>query len=175
MIERVPVKIALVRPDAKIPEYAMKNDAGADIFATSSDGKCSSFCSTGHYAYTTKMNYVKICRDDWVIQPKQTIMINTGLKYDLEPGWELQCRTKSGMALRELVVANSPATLDSGYCGEVCVLIRNNSNEIRVIKPGDKIAQLVLKRVPRAEFIIVDEFTLPSTDRGTGGFGSTGS
>lgn len=170
--DKIPVKISLTTNDAQVPKYSKSDDAGADIYAVSANGRYKVY--EGRRAFNMKMIEEVIHENDWVIHPKETVMIQTGLKYELNPGWEFQCRTRSGSAKNGLVVANSPGTLDAGYRGLICVLLRNNTMDTRVIKPGDRIAQLVLKRVPQAHFIVVDEKELSDTDRGGGGFGSTG-
>ena len=99
-------------------------------------------------------------------------MLFTGIRIELQPGWEMQVRSRSGMAKRGLPVANSPGTIDSGYRGECAVMLHNSTGSHRIIKPGTRVAQFVLKRAPQADFQLVDE--LGDSERGEGGFGSTG-
>lgn len=116
---------------------------------------------------------------DLVIPPGMTVAVPTGLCMAIPPGWELQVRSRSGLALREnIVVANSPGTIDSDFRGEVCVILHNRGNMMMfqsggfIVSRGDRIAQAVLCPVQRVSWREVDE--LDATARGTGGFGSTG-
>lgn len=164
------VKIILTHDDGKVPVYANDGDAGADVSAVSYSGPERAL--RGFY-FDEKLKRVdSIEEEDYIIEPGQTVMIDLGLKIALHPGWEMQVRSRSGLAKRGLVVANAPGTIDSGYRGPCMVLLRNNSPVGRVIKPGTRIAQFVLKRAPQANFVRVDELDL--TERGEGGFGSTG-
>jgi dUTP pyrophosphatase len=109
---------------------------------------------------------------DYIIQPGETVMLDLGFKIALRPGWEMQVRSRSGMSKHGLVVANAPGTIDSGYRGQCMVLLHNNTGNTRIIKPGTRVAQFVLKRAPQA--IFEQAGTLDDTQRGSGGFGSTG-
>lgn len=107
------------------------------------------------------------------IHPGCQFLFNTGLWIALPDGYEAQVRTKSGLALnRSLIVLNSPGTIDSDYRGQIRVILYNAGRSIQRINPGDKIAQLVIASYVRAEWKIVED--LSSTERGEGGFGSTG-
>lgn len=107
------------------------------------------------------------------IKPFERVLIPTGLAFEIEPGYEVQVRPRSGLSFKTgLMVVNSPGTIDSDYRGEIKIIIANISNEIEVIEHGDRIAQLVVSPVTQAEFSIVED--LNSTVRGSGGFGSTG-
>ena len=99
-------------------------------------------------------------------------MIPTGFAVELHAGYEFQVRSRSGLSLKGITVANSPGTIDADYRGEIKVLLVNSSSMPFIINGGDRIAQLVLARVPQAIFEEVEE--LSDTVRGTGGFGSTG-
>jgi dUTP pyrophosphatase len=100
--------------------------------------------------------------------------VATGLEVEIPAGWELQVRPRSGLAWRRgLTVVNAPGTIDSDYRGEVKLLLVNLGAEPVTIARGDRVAQLVLAPVTRAEFVEADQ--LSATDRGAGGFGSTGS
>ncbi len=99
--------------------------------------------------------------------------IPAGFCMAIEPGWEAQIRPRSGLALKHgLSMPNAPGTIDSDYRGELKVLLINLGKEPFTIRRGDRIAQMVLKRAPQAEFVEVDD--LDATERGEGGFGSTG-
>lgn len=163
------VKVILDHPGAKLPVYAKDGDAGADITAVANPNPNRSGFTAGH---NEKMDVVSVHPGDWVIPPGQTVMLDTGLRIELPDGWEMQVRSRSGLAKRGLVVANSPGTIDSGYRGPCSVLLHNNSRFVRVIKPGTRVAQFVVKPAPQAVFQIADE--LSDSERGEGGFGSTG-
>lgn len=99
--------------------------------------------------------------------------VPTGLFCEIPPGWELQVRSRSGLALKEgIFVLNSPGTVDSDYRGEIKVILANLSDKEFSVKAGDRIAQLVLAKVETARFTPAE--TLSGTDRGAGGFGHTG-
>lgn len=105
--------------------------------------------------------------------PGERALIPTGLALEIPPGWEGQVRPRSGLALRHgLTVANAPGTIDSDYRGEVAVLLINLGGEPHTVHRGDRIAQLVLAPVGQVEWEEVEE--VAATERGSGGFGSTG-
>jgi len=105
--------------------------------------------------------------------PGEVAAVSTGLKAEVPDGFELQVRPRSGLALRNGIgVLNSPGTIDSGYRGEIRVILVNLGKEPFRIRRGDRIAQLVLSPVARAEFEEAAE--LSGSQRGSGGFGSTG-
>lgn len=107
-----------------------------------------------------------------VLQPLERLLIPTGLSIELPAGYEAQVRPRSGLALkRGLTMLNSPGTIDSDYRGEIGCIVVNLSNTPQTIDPGERIAQLVVARHERVEWVLVD--ALGETDRGTGGFGST--
>lgn len=108
-----------------------------------------------------------------VLKPMQRAIIKTGLYLELPIGTEAQVRPRSGLAAKKgITVLNSPGTIDADYRGEVGVILVNLSNEDFTIENGERIAQLVLAKHERAQWQQVDQ--LSSTDRGEGGFGSTG-
>ena len=110
---------------------------------------------------------------DCVIKPMERKLIKTGLAFEIEEGYEVQIRPRSGLAFKYGVsVLNSPGTIDADYRGEIMVLLINLGNEEFEIKKGDRIAQAVVAPVIQAEFEEVDK--LSDTERGKGGFGSTG-
>lgn len=139
------VRIKKLLPEAQTPQYAKAGDAGADL--------CSSIAT--------------------VVEPGDSKMIPTGIAIELPKGYEAQVRPRSGLAYKnQVTVLNTPGTVDEGYRGEVGVILINHGTEPFSIKPGDRIAQLVIKPVEQAEFIVVEK--LGVTERGVGGFGSTG-
>ena len=108
-----------------------------------------------------------------VIAPGQRVLVPTGLAIALPPGYELQIRPRSGLALKNgIVLANSPGTIDEDYRGEVQVIVMNAGQEPFTVERGMRIAQAVLVPVVRAGWVEVAE--LDATGRGAGGFGSTG-
>jgi dUTP pyrophosphatase len=107
------------------------------------------------------------------LKPMERKLIPTGLFMEIPAGYECQVRPRSGLALKKgLTVLNSPGTIDADYRGEVGVILINLSAENVTIEPGERIAQLVFARVEQAVWSIAD--TLTQTERGAGGFGSTG-
>ncbi|MHB1847311.1 MAG: dUTP diphosphatase [Deltaproteobacteria bacterium] len=110
---------------------------------------------------------------DVAIRPGERLLVPTGLALEIPPGFEGQVRARSGLALRHGIgLPNAPGTIDSDYRGELQVLLVNWGSEPMSIRRGDRIAQLVIAPVVRAEFVLDDEHA-PS-QRGTGGFGHTG-
>ncbi len=108
-----------------------------------------------------------------ILQPGERQLIGTGLYLALESGYEAQIRPRSGLAYKHgITVLNSPGTIDADYRGEIKVLLINHGAEAFEIKHGERIAQMVIAKYERVDFKLVD--TLDETERGTGGFGSTG-
>ena len=143
-MQTVEIKFQKLHPDAQVPSYAHTGDAGADVYSV-----------------------VEV-----TLQPSDRAAIPTGLAVDIPLGYEIQVRPKSGLALKHgLAVLNSPGTVDAGYRGEIQVIVINLGNEDYTFVKGQKIAQLVLKPVIQAQYI---EGELGTSDRGVGGFGSTG-
>lgn len=107
------------------------------------------------------------------LKPLERALIPTGLFIELPPRFEAQIRPRSGLAFKQgITVLNSPGTIDADYRGEIKVLLVNLSNETHVINNGERIAQMVIGRHETAEWKVVDQ--LSDTERGEGGFGSTG-
>ena len=112
-------------------------------------------------------------RDQLIIPSGQRILIPTGLSFEIPAGFEVQVRPRSGLSLKtNLLVVNSPGTIDADYRGEIKIIMGNFGERDEVINHGDRVAQLVLAPVTQAEFSVVNE--LGQTERGAGGFGSTG-
>ena len=108
-----------------------------------------------------------------VLKPLQRAIVKTGLFMALPTGYEAQVRPRSGLAAKKgITVLNTPGTIDADYRGEVGVILVNLSNEDFEVKDGERIAQLVIAKHEQIEWVRVSE--LNETDRGTGGFGSTG-
>jgi len=107
-----------------------------------------------------------------VLQPGAHALVPTGLSIALPAGFEAQLRPRSGLAAKHgVTVLNAPGTVDADYRGEIAVILINHGGQPFAIRRGERIAQLVIAPVARAEFVQAD--TLPPTDRGSGGFGST--
>lgn len=124
-------------------------------------------------ATTGASGYDLRAREGVLLFPGQRALIKTGLRLALPDGYEAQIRPRSGLALKHgVTVLNSPGTIDSDYRGEVGVILINLGETAASIKPGDRIAQMVIVPVPAVELVPVAH--LPKTARGEGGFGSTG-
>ena len=129
------------------PSYATVNSAGVDLKAN--------------------------IEEPIVLEPLQRAIVPTGLKIALPDGTEAQVRPRSGLAAKHgITVLNSPGTIDADYRGEIGVILVNLSDKAFIVNPGERIAQMVVARYERVEWDEVAE--LGSTDRGEGGFGSTG-
>ena len=128
-------------------------------------------------AYATEGSAGMDIRADLVqplsLQPLERKLVPTGIFIELPPGYEVQVRPRSGLAVRQgITCLNTPGTIDSDYRGEIKVLLINLSGETQVINPGDRIAQLVVQQVSTAQWLPVTVLT--ETVRSDGGFGSTG-
>lgn len=117
---------------------------------------------------------LKACiQEDIVLKPGQRYLVPTGLSIQLPAGYEAQIRPRSGLAIKHgISLVNTPGTIDSDYRGEVKIIMINLGSEDFVIKRGDRIAQMVIAPVTHGMFAMAD--SLDATDRGAGGFGSTG-
>lgn len=145
------VKVSIKKlPNLKelpLPSYATMDSAGLDLMAA--------------------------IDESITLNPLERKAVPTGIAIALPKGYEAQVRPRSGLALKHgISVPNAPGTIDADYRGEVCAILINLSNEPFVIERGMRIAQMVIAQHSQAEWNIVE--TLDETDRGTGGFGSTG-
>ncbi len=130
-----------------LPRFATAGAAGADVAAA--------------------------VESELVLAPMERRAVPTGLVLAVPPGYEVQVRPRSGLALRHgVTVANAPGTIDSDYRGELMVIVVNLGAEPYTVRRGERIAQLVVGPVVRAAFAVRD--ALPDSERGAGGFGSTG-
>ena len=112
-------------------------------------------------------------RTDMSVPVNKSTLVPTGVFIELPVNYEAQVRPRSGLALKHnITLTNSPGTIDAGYRGEVGVIMFNHGPEEFAVKRGDRIAQMVIAELPKTELLLSDE--LNATDRGTGGFGSTG-
>lgn len=147
-----------------LPSYAKSGDSGMDAMADFSRGVSEKFMHLAAYDEISK----KI-----IVFSGGRVLVPTGLFTSFPPGYEIQVRSRSGLALKQGVfVLNSPGTIDSGYRNELGVILFNTSDDVFEISHGDRIAQLVLAKVSLIEWNEVVD--LDSSDRGEGGFGSTG-
>ena len=144
---RINLRVKKLYEDAKIPQFAHDGDAGMDVFA-----------------YIEK---------SITLEPLQRALIKTGISIELEKGTEAQIRPRSGLALKHgITVLNTPGTIDEGYRGEIGIILINLGSNPFIIEKGMKIAQMVVK--PLLEINIIEMSELTNSQRGTGGFGSTG-
>jgi dUTP pyrophosphatase len=113
------------------------------------------------------------CTETIVLNPGERILAKTGLFVEIPLGYELQVRPRSGLALKHgITVLNTPGTIDADYRGEIGVILMNHGLTVVEFKPADRIAQLVLNKVERIQWLQTESLT--GTKRGQGGFGSTG-
>ena len=133
-------------PELPLPRFAKPGDAGADLYA----------------------------RVDLELAPGERALMPTGIAIALPPGFAAFVHPRSGLAIRDgLSMVNAPGTIDASYRGEISVILINlDSSKKIAIKRGDRVAQLVVQRIENVNFLPVTQ--LPGTDRGVGGFGSTG-
>lgn len=146
---RLAIQVLAHGKGMSLPAYQSLQAAGMDLMAALSDP------------------------DEIALAPNERILIPTGLIMAIPEGYEGQVRSRSGLAAQQgITVLNAPGTLDADYRGEVKVLLINHGQEPATIKRGDRIAQLIIAPVMQAQVVIQD--ILPDTERGAGGFGSTG-
>jgi dUTP pyrophosphatase len=128
------------------------------------------------YAYPTDSGFDLCSVEEISIEPFGRALIPTGLRFNIPPGFEIQVRPKSGLAIKEgITVLNTPGTVDQGYNGELKVIVFNTNNKPFTIKNKMKIAQAVLCPVASGNFVtIVEVDNVEETERGENGFGSTG-
>ncbi len=139
------IKIQKIHPNALIPKYQTDGSSGFDLHAV----------------------------EEVTIKPHSVGLVKIGICLSLEVGYELQVRTRSGLALNhQVMVLNSPGTVDNDYRGEIKVILANLSDKDFKVQIGDRIAQGVVQKTYKAEFIECER--LDETSRGSGGFGSTG-
>ncbi len=141
------IRVLCTSASGRLPAYQTPGSAGADLWADLPEGA--------------------------VLQPGERRLIPTGLRLQIPQGFEAQVRPRSGLAVRHgVTVLNAPGTIDSDYRGEVQVALINLGREPFRIEPGERIAQIVFQPVRQAEFILRE--SIDETERGEGGFGSTG-
>lgn len=141
------LKIERLEHNKNIPQYQTEGAAGMDLCAA--------------------------IEEPIELKPLERRLIPTGLKIELEHGYEAQVRPRSGLSIKHgITLINCVGTIDEDYRGEVCVPLVNISNETYTIQPQERIAQMVIARVEQAQIEVVTE--LSETVRGVGGFGSTG-
>lgn len=142
----LPIKI-INQSNNPLPEYATLGSSGMDIRAS--------------------------LAEPMVLQPMARDLVPTGLFVEIPLGYEIQIRPRSGLAIKQgITCLNTPGTIDADYRGEIKVILINLSSEPQTIQPGDRIAQMVLQKVEQIQWVPATE--LGSSERGAGGFGSTG-
>ncbi len=148
MYENKTLNVQLIHEDAVMPSYAYPSDSGFDVYSV----------------------------EEVILPPFGRALVSTGLKLGFDEGFEIQIRPKSGLAINQgLTVLNTPGTVDSGYNGEIKVIIFNTNNATVTIPKGMKVAQAVLCPVVNGKYVkfqVLDK--LEDKDRGDNGFGSTG-
>jgi dUTP pyrophosphatase len=133
--------------DLPLPAYLTEHAAGMDLYAA--------------------------CESEFVLQPGERAAVSAGIAVALPEGYEAQIRPRSGLALRHgLTLLNSPGTIDADYRGPVKLILVNLGGDAVTVRRGDRVAQMVVAPVTRATWEVRDD--LPPSDRGEGGFGSTG-
>ncbi|WP_370892171.1 dUTP diphosphatase [Janibacter sp. GXQ6167] len=142
----IPLRYRRLHPGATAPRYAKSGDAGADLATV----------------------------EEVTLAPGERALVPTGIALEIPPGWVGLVHPRSGLAARHgLTIVNAPGTIDSGYRGEILVnLVNLDPREPITLRPGDRIAQLVLQEVGQADFVEVD--SLPASERGETGHGSSG-
>jgi len=147
MMQKPEIQIKKLHPEAVVPRYMTELAAGMDVQA--------------------------LVDKPVVLVPGERCLVPTGLAMAIPPGFEIQVRPRSGLAIKHgIALVNSPGTIDADYRGEIRIILINLGNENFTIHSGDRIAQLVLAPVCQAELTLVSE--LAETERGSGGFGHTG-
>ena len=142
------IKIRVADDSIELPTYETISSAGMDLRAYLPDGNIT-------------------------LETKQRVLVGTGLYFEIPEGFEVQIRPRSGLALKQgITVLNSPGTIDADYRGEIKVILINHGDEPFVIENEMRIAQMVVAKYQRIQFKLVKE--LASSERGSGGFGSTG-
>lgn len=148
----IPVKVTFddtADRDVPLPSYETTGAAGADVRANLPD------------------------RASVILAPGERVLVPTGLRLEIPAGYEIQIRPRSGLALKHgITLPNTPGTIDSDYRGPLGVIVMNAGQEAFTIAHGDRIAQMILAPVLQARFELTDN--LSDTERGAGGFGSTG-
>lgn len=147
MQSQLQIEIRKLKDDARVPGYMTEHAAGMDVHA--------------------------LPDQPILLAPGERALIPTGLAVAIPEGYEIQVRPRSGLALKHgITLVNSPGTIDADYRGEIGVILVNHGSESFSVNPGDRIAQLIVAPVSRAQLIEVSELSV--TDRGAGGFGHTG-
>ena len=144
----IEMKVRVAHDSIELPAYETTSSAGMDLRAYLPDGNIT-------------------------LEPKQRVLVGTGLYFEIPDGFEVQIRPRSGLALKQgITVLNSPGTIDADYRGEIKVLLRNHSDEPYHYKRGKRIAQLIITPYAQPQVVVIDK--LNDTVRGQGAFGSTG-
>ena len=144
----IEMKVRVANDSIELPTYETNASAGMDLRAYLPDGSI-------------------------ILEPKHRVLVGTGLYFEIPEGFEVQIRPRSGLALKQgITVLNSPGTIDADYRGEIKVILINHGDDPFVIEHEMRIAQMVVAKYQRIQFKLVKE--LANSERGSGGFGSTG-
>lgn len=158
------VKVKKLFKDAITPEKAFPTDSGFDLFI---------YKFEKHYTAQNTVIVISEETSEIKLGPGERILVNTGHAATVGPGYEIQIRPRSGLALKNgLTVLNTPGTIDEPYRGMLGVIVINHSFEVQSLPKKMKIAQMVVCPVVLSQLVIVDD--LDETARNAGGFGSTG-
>jgi dUTP pyrophosphatase len=174
--------LSMDNPQKMLEEMGVDMDSLSDFFNQSMEKKVSleytnsSDNKEPDYAYGSDSGFDLRSAEELWVQGHDRKLIPTGLRFDIPDGYEIQVRSKSGLALNQgLMVLNSPGTVDSGYQGEIKVILFNTTNERIKIEKGQKIAQAVLCPVVNGKWVnLVKVEEIGEKDRNDKGFGSTG-
>lgn len=156
--ENVVVKFKKIKEEAIIPEYKTKGSVGFDFYAI-----------VDNKNWGQDKNKIKI-------NPKEQLVVDTGLAVVIPEGYELQVRPRSGLSFKnKITVTNSPGTIDQDYRDEIKILLYNLGNEPFIVETGDRVAQGIIAPIAQANLVEIEDFSDEevNSDRG-GGFGSTG-
>jgi len=146
-MQKPTIEFKKLDPDAQIPRYMTELAAGLDVHA--------------------------LPQESLTLEPGERCLVPTGLAVAIPPGFEIQVRPRSGLAIKHgIALVNSPGTIDADYRGEIGIILINLGRELFTVNRGDRIAQLVVAPVCQAELLEVA--ALSATERGAGGFGHTG-
>ena len=146
IMKKIQLKIKL-EDGAVMPQYQTEHAAGFDVNAN--------------------------VKEPVTIRPGERMLIPTGLKMAIPPGYEAQVRPRSGLAIKQgISIVNTPGTVDADYRGEIGIILINHGKEDFIVNPKDRIAQIIINKVEHPELLQAEE--LDETKRGEGGFGSTG-
>ena len=175
MSEDLKLLIELMDPEAKLPSRATSGSSGYDLYANDIKRLYTHSGGNGERMFTGEQLKSRIDGDELKLSYLERVLIGTGITATVGPGYEIQIRPRSGLALKQgLTVINTPGTVDEDYRDEIGIIIVNLSRADQVIKRGDRIAQMVVCPIITPEIQVVDVLPAPGNSTRDGGFGSTG-